>query len=85
MRDIVASIHGLIRLSRKQRRDSKGRYAKPYQVLVRLNGTSDIRWELIPVTIDGIEYRNLMEAFPELQFYDYTKLRIARISPQITI
>jgi hypothetical protein len=56
MRDIVKSIRGLIKLSRKQRR-VKGRFAKAYQVLVRLNGTSDIRWELIPVTIDGIEYR----------------------------
>jgi len=74
MRDIVASIHGLIRLSRKQRRDSKGRYAKRFQVLVRLNGTSDIRWELIPVTIGGITYANLMLAFPDIQFYDYTKL-----------
>ena len=74
MRDIVASIHGLIRLSRKQRRDGKGRYAKPYQVLVRLNGTSDIRWENVPVTIDGVTYANLMIAFPDLQFYDYTKI-----------
>jgi hypothetical protein len=42
--------------------------------LVRLNGTSDIRWETIPVTIDGKEYRNIFEAFPEIQFYDYTKI-----------
>lgn len=42
--------------------------------LVRLNGTSDIRWETIPVTIEGIEYRNIFEAFPDVQFYDYTKL-----------
>jgi hypothetical protein len=42
--------------------------------LVRLNGTSDIRWETIPVTIDGIEHKNIFEAFPEIQFYDYTKI-----------
>lgn len=37
--------------------------------LVRLNGTSDIRWESIP-----FEYHaNIMEAFPNVQFYDYTK------------
>lgn len=37
--------------------------------LVRLNGTSDIRWETIP-----FEYHaNIMEAFPNVQFYDYTK------------
>lgn len=37
--------------------------------LVRLNGTSDIRWESIP--ING--YKNIFEAFPDVQFYDYTK------------
>ena len=73
MLDIVKSIRGLVKLAKKPRR-VKGRFAKAFQVLVRLNGTSDIRWELIPVTIDGVEYANLMEAFPELQFYDYTKL-----------
>ena len=72
MTDVVKSIRGLIKLARKPRR-VKGRFAKPYQVLVRLNGTSDIRWESIPVTIDGVTYPNLMEAFPTLQFYDYTK------------
>ena len=74
MRDIVKSIRGLIKLARRTRRDSKGRYAKRFQVLVRLNGTSDIRWENVPVTIDGVEYANLMNAFPDLIFYDYTKL-----------
>jgi hypothetical protein len=63
----------LIKLARKPRR-VKGKFAKAYRVLVRLNGTSDIRWELIPVTIDGIKYANLMLAFPDVQFYDYTKL-----------
>lgn len=42
--------------------------------LVRLNGTSDIRWESIPVTIEGVTYPNVMSAFPGIQFYDYTKL-----------
>lgn len=42
--------------------------------LVRLNGTSDIRWESIPVTIEGVTYANVMAAFPGIQFYDYTKL-----------
>ena len=73
MLDVVKSINSLVKLARKPRR-AKGRFAKAFQVLVRLNGTSDIRWELIPVTIDGITYANLMEAFPAIQFYDYTKL-----------
>ncbi len=42
--------------------------------LVRLNGTSDIKWENIPVTIGGVTYDNLMQVFPEVQFYDYTKM-----------
>jgi len=41
---------------------------------VRLNGTSDIRWENHPVTIDGQYFDNIFEAFPDLTFYDYTKL-----------
>ena len=36
----------------------------------RLNGTSDIAWEKIRVG----QYRNIMEAFPTVQFYDYTKI-----------
>jgi hypothetical protein len=74
MSDIVYSVRRLIKLARKARRDKRGRFAKQYQVLVRLNGTSDIRWENIPVTIDGVTYRNLMEAFPDIQWYDYTKI-----------
>jgi len=42
--------------------------------LVRLNGTSDIRWENVPVTHKGVTYDNLMSLFPDVQFYDYTKL-----------
>lgn len=46
---------------------------------VRLNGTSDIQWELIPV--DGAA--NVFARFPEVQFYDYTKVakRTARGLP----
>ena len=36
----------------------------------RLNGTSDIAWEKIRVK----GYRNIFEAFPNIQFYDYTKI-----------
>lgn len=35
---------------------------------VRLNGTSDLPWENIK--LDG---KNIMEHFPDVQFYDYTK------------
>lgn len=43
---------------------------------VRLNGTSDIEWEKV-VSIHPTQrkkYLNIMEAFPEIQFYDYTKI-----------
>jgi hypothetical protein len=46
--------------------------------LVRLNGTSDIRWELERFSYEfylgKIRDVNLMELFPEVQFYDYTKI-----------
>lgn len=59
MLQLAANIKALIKKA-----ESKG--LKP---LVRLNGTSDIRWENIP-----FEYHaNIMEAFPNVQFYDYTK------------
>lgn len=41
----------------------------------RLNGTSDISWEKYSCKRDGVEYKNIFEAFPEVQFYDYTKIR----------
>jgi len=37
---------------------------------VRLNGTSDIPWENVILPDDGC---NLMELFPAVKFYDYTK------------
>jgi len=39
----------------------------------RLNGTSDIKWERIAVTVNGHTYANIFEVFPFMQFYDYTK------------
>ena len=36
---------------------------------VRLNGTSDIAWE----NEKGLDGKSLMESFPFVQFYDYTK------------
>lgn len=60
----------------------------------RLNGTSDIRWETIPVMkpmvlynaddtkrVEYFEYNNIMDAFPGVTFYDYTKLPNRRNLP----
>jgi hypothetical protein len=38
--------------------------------VVRLNGTSDIRWEDIPC----LTAQHIFALFPEVQFYDYTKI-----------
>lgn len=38
-------------------------------VTIRLNGTTDIRWEKFNV----FEGKNIFEIFPDVQFYDYTK------------
>jgi len=40
----------------------------------RLNGTSDISWEKYTVEVDGVTYINIFAAFPNVQFYDYTKV-----------
>ncbi len=64
METLVADIQRLVRKATKD-----GMIAA-----VRLNGTSDIAWEKFSVTVDGVKYRNLMEAFPGLAFYDYTKV-----------
>ncbi len=39
----------------------------------RFNLTSDVRWELVPVMVKGVQYENIMAAFPQVQFYDHTK------------
>ena len=63
MADLVYSIKALVRKASKAG-------LKP---LVRLNGTSDIRWETVGLTVDGVEYANIFDVFPDVQFYDYTK------------
>jgi hypothetical protein len=42
--------------------------------MARLNGTSDVMWERIAVEVDGKRFDNIMLAFPDVQFYDYTKI-----------
>ena len=44
------------------------------QLLIRLNGTSDIKWENIGFVYNDKHYNNIMELFPNVQFYDYTKM-----------
>jgi hypothetical protein len=59
MDQLVKDIQGL-----KKKADKLG--MKP---CVRLNGTSDISWESVPVG----KASNIFEIFPDVPFYDYTK------------
>lgn len=55
---------------------------KEVKPAVRLNGTSDILWETgHPITRNGVEYASAFEAFPEVQFYDYTKVTKRVLKP----
>ena len=46
-------------------------HKKGLELVVRLNGTSDIRWE--DVIVPGTDH-NIFEHFDMIQFYDYTKI-----------
>jgi len=54
--------------SAKKRADKLG-----YKFSIRLNNTSDITPESFYVTYKG-EVRNILQIFPHIQFYDYTKV-----------
>ena len=60
MLDLEYSVNAVVRKARKL----------GLTPLIRLNGTSDIVWENI--AFKG--FKNVFEAFPDVQFYDYTKL-----------
>jgi hypothetical protein len=49
-------------------------------LVVRLNGTSDVRFESIPCERAGVTYSHIFAAFDAIQFYDYTKIPNRRIS-----
>jgi hypothetical protein len=67
MQDLVKDITAAIRKST----------AAGFIPVFRLNGTSDIRWETVPV--NGAP--NVMTLFPAVQFYDYTKIANRRALP----
>ena len=68
MRDLDADIYKFVKFCKRQG-------VKP---AIRLNGTSDIRWELIKV--GG---KTVFEHYPDVQFYDYTKIANRRIPDHI--
>lgn len=40
----------------------------------RPNGTSDLDWTTIPCPRNGVMFANMFAAFPEVRFWDYTKV-----------
>lgn len=74
MAELVADLERFVRYCER-----KG--VKP---AVRLNGTSDIQWEVAHPCERGVyPYHSIFTAFPEVQFYDYTKVykRVSRTLP----
>ncbi len=45
------------------------------RICVRLNGTSDIEWERVPL----FGSQSVVDRYPDLQFYDYTKIPARRV------
>jgi len=71
----------MAKLVKETQRIIRKAFRKEMTPAFRLNLTSDVRWELVPVTVGGKEYPNVMTAFPDVQFYDYTKHRTRRDIP----
>jgi hypothetical protein len=67
--ELIPSIRSLIRKA----------HAAGLIPLCRLDGTSDIKWENISFTFEGVYYENIFAMFPDLQFYDYTKIPNRRV------
>lgn len=63
MLNLVLDIEKGIRQAKKQ----------DLTLLIRLNGTSDIKWENVYFDYDG-KQTNIFDLFPNVQFYDYTKI-----------
>jgi hypothetical protein len=66
--NLVKDIEAAIRKSKREN----------FIPVFRLNGTSDIRWETVPV----MHHQNIMAMFPQVQFYDYTKLANRTLLPK---
>ena len=64
MRDVCRSIELLQAVARRAGK----------KLCIRLNGSTDVPFERVPVTHHGTRYANIMLAFPSVQFDDYTKM-----------
>jgi hypothetical protein len=77
MMQLVKDIRALIRKAERE----------GFTPLVRLNGTSDVRWENVTfVDMDNQSYGHkkvtIFQLFPKLQFYDYTKISNRKNIPE---
>jgi hypothetical protein len=72
MAQLVKEIEGFLRKAKRE----------GYIPAIRLNGTSDLRWETVLCKRGDTVYGNVMLAFPDVQFYDYTKLPNRRGLPR---
>ena len=67
-------MHGLVNEIQKTIKKAEKQGLIP---VFRLNGTSDIAWEKYEVMLSG---KNIFQLFPEVQFYDYTKIVGRKVS-----
>lgn len=70
MADLVKDIELAIKQSAK----------KGLVPVIRLNGTSDLSFEKYAAERNGVTYRNIFEAFADIQFYDYTAVLGRKVS-----
>lgn len=63
VQQLVKDLESLLKRARKQ-----GKKAR-----VRLNVLSDVAWESVPCEREGVRLKGIPQAFPEIEFYDYTK------------
>ena len=63
----VVLVDEILRAKRKAERDG-------LKLSIRLNGTSDILWEYMKFEIEGVTFYDIFQAFPDVMFYDYTKV-----------
>ncbi len=75
MLELVADLE---RLSARQKRTGE-------RQAIRLNGTSDIAWESFGCIRGDKVFTGIPQAFPELQFYDYTKLPSRAMASLVSI
>lgn len=63
----IVLVDEILRAKRKAERDG-------LKLSIRLNGTSDILWEYMKFEIEGVTFYDIFQAFPDVMFYDYTKI-----------